>query len=77
MTKFLCEYCGKVFSTRIGLRNHLKYHSDERPYKCNICGASFKVKLVNMNKLSLKINKSRSPGICAPYKKCIISYIIV
>ena len=74
MTKFLCEYCGKVFSTRRGLRNHLKYHSDERPYKCDICGASFKVKLVNMNKVSLKINQLISTGGCAPFKK--MHYII-
>ena len=37
------------------------YHSDERPYKCDICGASFKVKgkltdhvkLVHINKVNL------------------------
>ena len=60
LTQFLCENCGKVFSTKRGLRNHLKYHSDERPYKCDICGASFKVKgkaadhvkLVHMNKVN-------------------------
>lgn len=35
-----CPVCGKVINS--SLKEHLKSHSDDRPYQCEICKASFK-----------------------------------
>ncbi|XP_033631697.1 oocyte zinc finger protein XlCOF6-like isoform X1 [Asterias rubens] len=37
-----CETCGKVFGSRLKLKNHLISHSDERPHVCDVCGSAFK-----------------------------------
>ncbi|XP_073812318.1 uncharacterized protein isoform X2 [Musca autumnalis] len=39
---FLCPYCGQSYSTKRKLRNHLKSHSDDRPYACGVCGKAYK-----------------------------------
>ncbi|ESO93678.1 hypothetical protein LOTGIDRAFT_104988 [Lottia gigantea] len=39
--RFLCEFCGKVFTAKPNRDRHLRYHTGERPYKCGLCDASF------------------------------------
>ena len=36
--KHRCRYCGKVFGSDSALQIHVRSHTGERPYKCNICG---------------------------------------
>ncbi|XP_064548505.1 zinc finger protein 568-like [Drosophila montana] len=36
-----CTYCGKTFARRQGLEEHERVHTGERPYKCDLCEASF------------------------------------
>jgi len=38
---FLCDICGKNFSTSLSLRMHHKLHTGERPFACGTCGKSF------------------------------------
>ncbi|NWH69142.1 SALL3 protein, partial [Geococcyx californianus] len=39
-----CKFCGKVFGNDSALQIHLRSHTGERPYKCNICGNRFTTK---------------------------------
>ncbi|KAL4230772.1 nucleic acid binding [Mactra antiquata] len=39
--KFICSYCGKVFTSRPNRERHIRYHTGEKPYKCDLCPASF------------------------------------
>lgn len=36
-----CPICRK---TPLNFQNHMKSHSDDKPYKCNVCDAAFKLK---------------------------------
>ncbi|XP_037529302.2 zinc finger protein 836 [Rhipicephalus sanguineus] len=39
-----CQYCPFVAKHRSVLALHLRIHSNERPYKCDVCGLTFKRK---------------------------------
>ena len=42
--KHRCRYCGKVFGSDSALQIHVRSHTRERPYKCNVCGNRFTTK---------------------------------
>lgn len=54
---FLCDTCGKNFSSALSLRMHTKLHTGERPFSCSTCGKSFvqKVQLVQHEQRHLGI----------------------
>jgi KRAB domain-containing zinc finger protein len=43
-TEFVCYVCGKVFSKKYFLQNHLLIHSGAKPYTCEVCNKSFRQK---------------------------------
>uniref|UniRef100_A0A3Q3EXU6 C2H2-type domain-containing protein n=1 Tax=Kryptolebias marmoratus TaxID=37003 RepID=A0A3Q3EXU6_KRYMA len=38
---FFCSFCGKEFKQRKKLTQHIRTHTDERPYSCKWCEKSF------------------------------------
>jgi len=40
--KWTCEVCGKVFAHTSNYKNHIRTHSDDRPFVCHICSIGFK-----------------------------------
>ncbi|OWF43296.1 Zinc finger and BTB domain-containing protein 7A [Mizuhopecten yessoensis] len=38
----ICQICNKRCENQSSLRVHLARHSDERPYKCSVCGQTYK-----------------------------------
>lgn len=39
--RFICSYCGKAFTSRPNRERHVRYHTGEKPYKCDLCTVSF------------------------------------
>ena len=39
--KYKCKYCGKLFLFPSYLERHLKSHTGEKPFVCELCGKSF------------------------------------
>jgi len=40
--KWTCEVCGKIFAHTSNYKNHIRTHSDDRPYVCHVCSIGFK-----------------------------------
>ncbi|KAM3605049.1 uncharacterized protein V6R79_019740 [Siganus canaliculatus] len=39
--RFVCNYCGKCFTSSRSLETHVRVHTGERPYSCAQCGKRF------------------------------------
>lgn len=50
---YICEECGKAFSTKGALKEHQITHSDEKPYQCAHCPKKFK----NLPRLKVSIKR--------------------
>lgn len=37
----MCTFCGKIFANTMVLTQHIRMHTNERPYKCELCQKSF------------------------------------
>ncbi|XP_052757220.1 zinc finger protein 184-like [Galleria mellonella] len=40
-----CDECLKTFSTRKALQQHMRIHTNDRRFKCNVCGQAFIAKI--------------------------------
>ncbi|GFQ69652.1 zinc finger protein [Trichonephila clavata] len=53
-----CHVCNKLFNRKDNLERHLRVHTGEKPFKCEICSRSF----TNTARLPKKSLVLRSPG---------------
>ncbi|XP_044211815.1 sal-like protein 1 [Thunnus albacares] len=59
--KHTCRFCSKVLGSDSALQIHLRSHTGERPYKCNICGNRFSTR--GNLKVHFQKHKERYPHI--------------
>ncbi|KAJ0027076.1 hypothetical protein NQD34_018076 [Periophthalmus magnuspinnatus] len=59
---FMCEACGKSFSSREYLRHHSNIHTGAKPFKCDHCGRGFSQR--NSLNQHLKIHTGDRPYSC-------------
>lgn len=45
--KHRCGMCGKIFGSDSAVQIHIRSHTGERPYRCNICGNRFSTKEIS------------------------------
>ncbi|OCT75276.1 hypothetical protein XELAEV_18030454mg [Xenopus laevis] len=60
--EFRCRECDKSFSYKMGVINHARVHTGEKPFPCSECGKCFTLKC-NLQK-HLKIHSGEKPFTC-------------
>ncbi|XP_077468432.1 uncharacterized protein LOC144084042 [Stigmatopora argus] len=58
---FMCETCGAGFAHRHNLTRHIRIHTGERPYKCHVCGATFRQDRLKAHML---VHGATKPFVC-------------
>ena len=68
---YVCEYCGKVFTAKPNRERHVRYHTGEKPYRCELCAESY------FRGDDLKYHRTAKHGDIRPYvcKGCTRSFI--
>ena len=41
--KFVCEVCGAEYTSKCGLKSHMRKHTGDRPFVCEICNRRFHI----------------------------------
>lgn len=59
---FMCEECGKSFTEKHRLKQHMMTHTGDRPYDCHICGKAFARRTAYRQ--HLLIHTGKRPYIC-------------
>lgn len=36
--RFMCDICGKTFTQKVNMQQHVKQHTGDKPYGCDKCG---------------------------------------
>lgn len=59
---FQCTLCSRRYTRAFNLRNHLRTHSEERPFVCGVCGKSFTRD--HDRKTHEKLHSGEKPWVC-------------
>lgn len=36
--RFMCDVCGKTFTQKVNMQQHVKQHTGDKPHTCDKCG---------------------------------------
>lgn len=75
-TSWTCKICRKTFAQNSNFKNHMRTHSDERPFVCSICSIGFKERLV-AETIALNEKMRISLSVCGHQVKAAIRLICV
>lgn len=60
---YICPYCGKNCNVNSALKIHIRTHTGEKPFKCDICDARF-IQSINLKRHVLSYHKNDEPYAC-------------
>lgn len=75
--KYICQFCGKNFIKPFMFREHLRIHTNEKPFECRQCKQTFRLKCTYQRHVLSHLDMKKRPFKCTLCTKSFLTKLFL
>lgn len=75
--KYICQFCGKNFIKPFMFREHLRIHTNEKPFECRQCKQTFRLKCTYQRHVLSHLDMKKRPFKCTVCTKSFLTKLFL